>query len=132
MGQIDFGPSDLAKAIRDCVDHPDPDQRAPHALDAVYCLTHNLWGSLETNTAETDVAWFARALFEADDSPDGRRWDNVPEATRERYGHAARLAIENLPRLMSRMANRCRWMAEAAKMAIEADRAVRERGEASS
>lgn len=127
VGQIDFGPSELLKSIQLEVRELtgfDNFKGAKRTLESVYAITHNLGGSLEGNTAETDVEWFARVIWEAQNHPEGYRWDNVQDFHREQFIGLARLTLENLPRIMSRMANRCKYMADAAKIAIESSRAV--------
>jgi hypothetical protein len=92
-------------------------------LEDIHATAHNLWGSLEGNTAETDVEWFARILYDAEDRPEGRRWDNEADRVREQFIRLSRTTIQELPRLMSRMANRAKHMAEAAKFALDAHKA---------
>lgn len=119
---IDFGPSELAKDVARYV--PARKDRE-YLLDSIHCATHNLWGTLEGNTAESDVVWFARVLFDANNIYDGRRWDNAEQATRDHWTTVAALTLDNLPRIMSRIASRCKAMAEASKIAIEAHRATK-------
>lgn len=95
-------------------------------LDALYCRFANAVGELTGNTEASDIEWFARRLWEAeDDCRIGWHWEQrIEEDERERYRRWARVVLRELPLLMSRVAHRCQSQAEAIQTILRADRAV--------
>lgn len=95
-------------------------------LDDLHCTLHNKGYSLEGNTAESDIDWFARNIFAhvgGENAPRGH-WENFPEETKERYRLWARQTLNLLPSLMMRMAHRCIWHSQAINTMLKADRAA--------
>lgn len=126
--------SDLRRSIQSIVNGGRTattcDRKARDVLDAVYCHGHNLWSSLEGNTAETDIEWFAQILFEQSEDRRNWRWENAPEKVRRFWLGLTETTLRELPRLMSRQANRCKHIAEAAKLALEGHQVVQKVREA--
>lgn len=99
-------------------------------LDALYCEFHNAAGTLEGNTEASDIEWFARRIWEAeDDRRIGWHWESViDESERERYRRLARVCLREAVGLMSRMANRLRLQSKAIQTILKAERLAEGKG----
>lgn len=89
--------------------------------DALGCHLHNTGYALEGNTETSDMAWFARNLWQAETELPNR-WESVPEETRERYCRTARTVIRVLPDYQLRVAHR---LIELSKVVRDIERAMR-------
>lgn len=74
-----------------------------NVIDAVYCELHNTWGTLQGNTAESDVKWFARWLC-AGVHPRGYEW--LDEYEQHFWDNLAEQCLRGLPMLLDRMVSR--------------------------
>lgn len=74
-------------------------------VDAILCTFHNEGYALDGNTAQTDVEWFARILFDRRKQFSVPHWDNLDEDTRNMWLERSQDAIDLLPR-MDRIAHR--------------------------
>lgn len=91
-----------------------------YMLDSVACTMHNEGYSLEGNTEESDLRWFARLLYQADG--DRHHWDSVPQDVRDRYLRFAKVTMEAIPSLMARMSARCIRISQAVNTIIKAEK----------
>jgi hypothetical protein len=130
-----------AHVLSDALDFVSREART-WVLDAVYCSFSNIAGDLEGNTAEHDVEWFARNLWErfgerrnwpvgpaVEEHLLGRRavcprWDVAGEPEKELWRAIAKTSLDTLPGLMSRVAHRCRAVAAAVNAVLKAERAA--------
>ncbi len=91
-------------------------------LDALYCRLHNRGHDLEGNTEKSDLEWFAQRLFNCL-CTDQTHWEQLPEVGgRQSWMKMARVALELLPLLMSRIANRCIVQSQAIRQLLDAER----------
>ena len=97
-------------------------------LDSLYCTFHNRTNDLVGNRAESDIVWFARLLWEAeDDMRIGWHFDQVLSTEeRSRYLRIAEAALKVLPRLMDRIAHRCNSHAAALRTRLRAEHAAKQ------
>lgn len=92
-------------------------------LDSLYCTLHNHANDLAGNTAETDLEWFAAKLWEWRTHKPGFHWEQVlTDEEREEWRETARVALEVLPLLMSKIESRCRAYAQAIQTLLAAER----------
>jgi uncharacterized protein YjgD (DUF1641 family) len=97
-------------------------QEARHyVLDAVYGTLANAAGTLKGNTEKSDVEWFATRMYECDNGS-RLRWDLLEEDQRENYRKNARLALQVLPLLTERIADRYRAYTDALNIVLRAER----------
>lgn len=94
-----------------------------HVTDALYCHFHNAGQTLVGSTEENDVEWFARIMWEHPDRRHGERWDIELDAVKDEYRKFAELALRNMSKIQSRMANR---LIELSKVMQDWERAERE------
>lgn len=74
-------------------------------LDALQSVLHNTAQTLDGNTPESDLEWFAKFLYRA--APKSRAaWDHLEEAERDLWRGIAKNCLDALPYLMSRIATR--------------------------
>lgn len=78
-----------------------------NVIDALFATLHNAAGTLEGNTEESDVEWFADFLARGDN----RLFSGLEEKDQEEYRRRAFRTLEALPYLMDRIANRYRTRA---------------------
>ena len=98
-------------------------QEARHwVADALACHLHNTGYALEGNTETSDVAWFARQLWDADMRRPLCQWDAASEEQRHEYHHRARTVIRVLPDYQLRVAHR---LIELSKVVRDIERAGR-------
>lgn len=95
-----------------------------YMLDAVACTMHNEGYSLDGNTEESDHRWLARYIYERDG--DRHHWDQVPQDVRDRYMRLAKITMEAIPALMSRMSSRCIRISQAVNTIIKAEKLYEE------
>lgn len=91
-----------------------------YMLDSVACEMHNEGYSLDGNTEESDLRWFAQVLYRADG--DRFHWDQVPQDVRDRYLRFAKVTMEAIPLLMGRMSARCIRISQAVNTIIKAEK----------
>lgn len=91
-----------------------------YMLDSVAGEMHNEGYSLEGNTEESDLRWFAQLLYRADG--DRFHWDEVPQDVRDRYLRFAKVTMEAIPSLMARMSARCIRISQAVNTIIKAEK----------
>lgn len=91
-----------------------------YMLDAVACTMHNEGYSLEGNTEESDHRWLARYIYQRDG--DRHHWDQVPQDVCDRYMRLAKITMEAIPVLMSRMSSRCIRISQAVRTIIKAEK----------
>lgn len=92
-----------------------------YMLDSVACEMHNEGYSLDGNTEESDLRWFARLIYEHEGgrSP---RFEDADDKTREHYLRLAELCMKTIPALMSRMSARCIRISQAVNTIIKAEK----------
>lgn len=91
-----------------------------YMLDSVACEMHNEGYSLDGNTEESDLRWFARLLYEHDQYY--TRFEDIDKETRERYLKLAETCMRAIPALMSRMSARCIRISQAVNTIIKAEK----------
>lgn len=95
-----------------------------HALDSIACYLHNEGYSLDGNTAESDVEWFAAELYR-------RRSGELFELChdKEYWRELANRCLEMLPSIVDRISHRYIAVSRAvhamARAAREAEKAAR-------
>jgi hypothetical protein len=97
-------------------------RQARDAVDALHADHHNLWATLEGNTAESDVRWFARQVYEEtrrEVCEPFKRFDDLDDFERSRWERVASACLARLPFLMSRVANRCKAIADATRLVVQ-------------
>jgi hypothetical protein len=103
MAKIDMNTSCLDDALAFC------GQRERYRVaDALYCHLHNTGQYLAGNTADTDVEWMARDLYEdwISRRPGPDKWEHAAPEHRSMFDELARVCIEAMPRLQRRIAGR--------------------------
>jgi hypothetical protein len=91
-------------------------------VDAVYCVLFNAAGTLEGNTEKNDVEWLARRMYEINVRGVGTAWDYLEDDTKNEYLNMSKLAIQCLPLLTERIANRYRAYTDALHTLVKAER----------
>jgi len=112
----------VREAVKDAAEEVSYKARC-NIVDAIYCEMHNHGYTLEGNTAETDVRWFARNLYQAL-KVGTVNWDMETEETRMDWDRQARVVLTLLPNLMSRMSHRCIAYSRTLKTILEAEKAT--------
>lgn len=93
-----------------------------YMLDSVACVMHNEGYSLEGNTEESDLRWFARLLYEKDRHGAGPRFEDAPQDIQKRYLQLAETCMKAIPALMSRISSRCIRISQAVNTIIKAEK----------
>lgn len=91
-----------------------------YMLDSVACEMHNEGYSLEGNTEESDLRWFARLLYEHEGYQS--RFEDAHDDIRKRYLKLAETCMKAIPALMSRMSSRCIRISQAVNTIIKAEK----------
>lgn len=91
-----------------------------YMLDSVACEMHNEGYSLDGNTEESDLFWFARLLYEHDGYQSN--FEGAHEDTRKRYFKLAETCMKAIPALMGRMSARCIRISQAVNTIIKAEK----------
>ena len=92
-------------------------QRKWHFLDAVACELHNHGHNLDGNTAESDLEWFARHMWEERWGKPPRHWEvALNQDERDYWIRTAQAALAALPGLQARIASRCIALSKSVRM----------------
>ena len=100
-------------------------------LDSLHCFLHNEGHSLKGNTEEFDAEWLARLIYSRRHHSHPNRIDEAPDQVRQEYKEIAHIAIEALPQLCERIAQRYINAAAAVETFNELRRASERHGGAS-
>lgn len=98
-------------------------------LDGLYCALNNNGHALLGNTAETDLAWFARRLYDTWGQGVGPPWDGLGQRRRDDWFRIARAALAALPLLMQRVGDRCVLHSRVLGTVLDAERRRNPAGE---
>lgn len=74
-------------------------------VEALYSEFNNHGYTLEGNTEETDIVWYAKQIYQVN-KIGSVRWDSETEEEKKVWLKLARTTLDILPNLMSRRANR--------------------------
>jgi hypothetical protein len=98
-----------------------------YVLDALHCVLFNTANTLDGNTEQGDMGWFAERLH-SEMRPFGvTRFEELDEDTRAYYFHLARATIQCLPQLLARIEHRCRVQAAVVGEMAKAERLALDR-----
>jgi len=92
-------------------------------IDALVCTFHNEGYSLDGNTDETDVNWFADVLYRATPGTRQSRLSGQSEVEQREWQEKARIAIECFPALASRVSNRMIRLSQMCRTILQEERA---------
>ena len=96
-----------------------------NTLDGIYATLHNAGYSLQGNTEESDLKWFAQRLYDqmANWKPQPRcRWENLTDDQRSECLLMASAVLRVLPLLLGRMSSRCILASQAVRTLLDMER----------